>query len=499
MKFRTTNLDFFSSKTVVACMEVGYERSQLSENIFFFTHASVVDEKKMANFKNVCLGVAIVFLHVQFGFHCGVSALQTVASKRLADDLLTNYGSRYVRPVKDVNSTLSVYFRAKLIWFADFKWKDEFLTWNPDDYGNVTEINFGKDQIWFPDVTPYERVDTGPAEANMDETFLTVDYEGQVVYYNIAFYAIFCKMDVRLFPYDSHRCAITFSAYSFEGDAVSLYYVNDSDSSENILKKNGVWSVSGYDIKDIETEYLCCPTPYREVYYTIYIRRESGFYVLNVGVPTVLLSLTTLSVFLLHPESGEKVSLCVNNVLALIIFQQLLATNMPPTGDEMPIVAYYFVVVISISFLSVLTTCLTLGIYHNKAKRPLPKLLKLILYPGGCLSQRRVTDSSDGRGNRKGETLIENHAGMEDKGIVVSPGTVPTDDTRIIPNQPMQPSVRSINRGSRSRHSEASAAAFETEWVNAAIRLDMIFFGLALSAMLFALAYCLFRFIYEMP
>lgn len=119
---------------------------------------------------------------------------------------------------------------------------------------------------------------------------------------------------------------------------VALYYTRDLDASESILKKNGVWFISSYHFEEVETKYLCCAVPYREVTFTMHIRRESGFYVLNIGVPTLLLSLTTLSVFLLHPESGEKISLCVNNVLALIIFQQLLSMSMPPTGDQTPIV-----------------------------------------------------------------------------------------------------------------------------------------------------------------
>lgn len=119
---------------------------------------------------------------------------------------------------------------------------------------------------------------------------------------------------------------------------VAVFIANDSDSSETALKNNGVWAVAHYHFEEVKIKYPCCPIPYREVHFTMDIRRESGFYVLNVGIPTLLLSLTTLSVFLLHPECGEKISLCVNNVLAWIIFQQLLTMNMPPTGDQTPIV-----------------------------------------------------------------------------------------------------------------------------------------------------------------
>ncbi|PIK46799.1 putative acetylcholine receptor subunit alpha-1-A [Apostichopus japonicus] len=181
-------------------------------------------------------------------------------------------------------------------------------------------------------------LETRPAEANMEDTFVTADYRGNLVYYNLVFLSVFCKMDVRLFPYDTHSCPARFLSFAYEGDAVAVFIANDSDSSETALKNNGVWAVAHYHFEEVKIKYPCCPIPYREVHFTMDIRRESGFYVLNVGIPTLLLSLTTLSVFLLHPECGEKISLCVNNVLAWIIFQQLLTMNMPPTGDQTPIV-----------------------------------------------------------------------------------------------------------------------------------------------------------------
>ena len=32
-------------------------------------------------------------------------------------------------------------------------WRDEFLTWNPDDYNGITQYNEDVSLIWTPDVT----------------------------------------------------------------------------------------------------------------------------------------------------------------------------------------------------------------------------------------------------------------------------------------------------------------------------------------------------------
>lgn len=47
-------------------------------------------------------------------------AAELSAPKRLADDLLRNYGSPFVRPVRNHTNMVNVYFRASPVWFADF-------------------------------------------------------------------------------------------------------------------------------------------------------------------------------------------------------------------------------------------------------------------------------------------------------------------------------------------------------------------------------------------
>jgi len=36
-------------------------------------------------------------------------------------------------------------------------WRDEFLIWNPESYGNVTNIHLPSSSIWRPDIAIYNR------------------------------------------------------------------------------------------------------------------------------------------------------------------------------------------------------------------------------------------------------------------------------------------------------------------------------------------------------
>lgn len=55
----------------------------------------------------------------------------------------------------------------------------------------------------------------------MEKPFIIVTSEGKVVYFSLSKMVVYCKMDIRLFPYDEHDCTMRFSTWAFEGDQVS--------------------------------------------------------------------------------------------------------------------------------------------------------------------------------------------------------------------------------------------------------------------------------------
>ena len=37
------------------------------------------------------------------------------------------------------------------------EWKNEFLTWNSSDYGDVNRVHFAPDEIWVPDIALFNK------------------------------------------------------------------------------------------------------------------------------------------------------------------------------------------------------------------------------------------------------------------------------------------------------------------------------------------------------
>lgn len=117
------------------------------------------------------------------------------------------------------------------------------------------------------------------------------------------------------------------------------------DSYEKVVEtfvKNGMWRLSEINVDDSTLTYCEDCDEYSYVRFTFeFERTEASFFALNVILPCILLSMMNLLVFFLPPESGEKVSFVMTNVLTLVLFQQLVATMLPASGDDTPLLSEY--------------------------------------------------------------------------------------------------------------------------------------------------------------
>ena len=68
------------------------------------------------------------------------------------------------------------------------------------------------------------------------------------------------------------------------------------------------------------------------------MRRKPLFYVFNMIMPCFLITLVALLGFYVPSDSGEKVSMGITTLLSMTVFLMLVAENMPPTSDVLPLV-----------------------------------------------------------------------------------------------------------------------------------------------------------------
>lgn len=84
--------------------------------------------------------------------------------------------------------------------------------------------------------------------------------------------------------------------------------------------------------------YGCCPEPYPDVTYYLKLKRKPQFYLINLIVPSMLITVMAALGYYLPVESGEKVSLQITVMLSLAVFQQLVSDKLPPSADSTPLI-----------------------------------------------------------------------------------------------------------------------------------------------------------------
>lgn len=130
----------------------------------------------------------------------------------------------------------------------------------------------------------------------------------------------------------------------------AVYYIivffqvgKDGDISNYI--PNSEWTLIKLHAVRNVVYYSCCAEPYPDVTYSIQIRRKPLFYVFNMILPCLLITLVALLGFYIPSDSGEKVTMGITTLLSMTVFLMLVAENMPPTSDVLPLVGKFNTIV----------------------------------------------------------------------------------------------------------------------------------------------------------
>ncbi|XP_066271083.1 acetylcholine receptor subunit alpha-like [Branchiostoma lanceolatum] len=327
---------------------------------------------------------------------CYFQIVTGVSEREVTDMLLKDY-QKEGRPVRDptqaVETSLDVFLIqiVKLItqrqvlvinfWLVH-RWKDDFLTWNPAEYGNISSIRIGSENIWRPRLVNYNREhEEGWSET--PDTNAIVRSDGEVLWnYPITIHST-CVMDIARFPFDVQKCPLKIGSWTY--DSSKLKIVNRSETGDtNQFIENAEWKLLSFDLEVNHVEYSCCPgVLWDDMTYTIVIQRRSTFFVLYTVMPCAILAFMAVCGFWLPPDSGERMFICINAFLSMIVLEQVANKHLPDTATTIPLINIFMGVSILLVFASSALTILTLSLlFKTFDLQPVPKWLRRIFCLG---------------------------------------------------------------------------------------------------------------------
>ncbi|XP_077973195.1 uncharacterized protein LOC120348676 [Styela clava] len=293
--------------------------------------------------------------------------------KKLIDDLFLTY-KKDIRPVNNTEEAVSVNFTVFLfqileldernqiltayLWLRQ-EWVDANLYWNPKKYDGLEKIRLPSKRIWLPDIVLYNNAD-GTFPKNL-QTNVVLTSKGEIRWDQPAITKTSCKMDVSFFPFDSQSCIFTFGSWTFYLEHLDVIPTQAQGNRDDFVT-NVEWQVVDMPVKRVVEEYSCCPDPYPIVEITLGLKRKSTFYIFNLLLPCIFISILLPLTFYLPAESGEKVSLGITTLLAMTVFQLLVAESMPPS-EAVPLIGKYYITTMALMSFSTATTIFVQNIH----------------------------------------------------------------------------------------------------------------------------------------
>ncbi|GAB1597993.1 neuronal acetylcholine receptor subunit alpha-10 isoform X2 [Argonauta hians] len=311
----------------------------------------------------------------------------------LVNRLLRNYDKR-VRPSLNSSEAINVTFGVALAQIIDVDernqilttncwlnqvWLDVNLRWDPDKYNGIKVVRIPFTDVWKPDILLYNNADVTSYFSSLSSNVI-VTSEGNVTWLSMVIFKSSCRIDVRYFPFDEQNCSMQFASWTYDGFQLQLRMNSEEGDISNYIR-NSEWVLIKLHVEWNLVYYSCCTEPYPDITYYIQIRRRPLFYVFNMILPCILITLVALLGFYIPSDSGEKVTMGITTLLSMTVFMMLVAENMPPTSDVLPLIGIYYGITISIVSFATAMTVFTLNIHHKGARgHEVPIIIKKICF-----------------------------------------------------------------------------------------------------------------------
>jgi hypothetical protein len=258
--------------------------------------------------------------------------------------------------------------------YFEIRWVDETLFWYPEDYGNITDILLPHGTIWKPSFlsgNPYDDFSI----IYSDETLILLQYNGSVTWKPSDTFGISCEADVSKYPFDEQTCNFPIVPWNYLPRELTILPLADHVNMDSYVPHNA------WEIKDTAVW-----KPYVQqqevLVFKLNLKRNSGFYLLNLILPICVLGILNLLVFLLPPESGERVGYSITVLLSIVVFLTITSSSLPGTSEpRIPTIFLLLTGYVVMSVLIVISVIIGLRFYLRNQELLVPAFWRsLILF-----------------------------------------------------------------------------------------------------------------------
>ena len=286
------------------------------------------------------------------------------------------YKLNTVIEIDEVQETMTTAGYLRIIWI------DEDLSWDPRSFDGTEYIYLPQNSVWKPDLVlanGIKKVD----QLGYDMGLVVVDYNGTVVWEPFEVFTTKCLVDMTYYPFDSQSCDIMFTIWSYSDHDVVIDAIW---SDESVFYKDDNYGNSIWEIESNNTEILHMNDG-TFLSFTLNLRRKPGFFLMNILVPTVILSFVSTTVFIVPSSSGEKIGFAVTIFLSYAVFLTIVSSQLPQNSDRLAIVNIYIIIEVALSVLSLIIATIQVRL-TNRNDQSIHGIYKAIVNISRCKNRR---------------------------------------------------------------------------------------------------------------
>ncbi|XP_060606204.1 acetylcholine receptor subunit beta-type acr-3-like [Ruditapes philippinarum] len=199
-----------------------------------------------------------------------------------------------------------------------------------------------------------------------------------------------CSVNAKKCPFDSQSCDTSFTSLGYKSNEVNLQ-AGFPNVMLNVYSPHALWDITASEVKTV----ILGSGNEAEITFTIHLERNATFAVINIIMPILILSLLNVLVFLLVPESGERIGYCITTLLVIAVYMTIVNDLLPQTSQPVPLISYKLMIDLLISALIVFVTIIDMRLYCKDDNNSVPNWLKSIYRFLTCTGRKTHPDDTE--------------------------------------------------------------------------------------------------------
>ncbi|CAF0769090.1 unnamed protein product [Brachionus calyciflorus] len=318
------------------------------------------------------------------------SAYEINDEARLHDYLFSSNYNPNLRPVNKSSNKILIETRLgikrifemdevnhRVVLFAVLfqKWNDDFLTWNPKEFGDIEYTYVDYSKIWTPQIqltSKYSNEKSSPSDYSIHEIYdnfpVKLFHNGSVQFTPSVHLTSECLLNYGKFPLDIQMCLFLFQMpYSIDQTwlSLSVFYTKDED-----IKYEHMWDIENFNsnstIDDNRNQIVVLQLQFKRKY-------RNYLYTL----PSYFVYILTLLMFILPQTSNQRI-IIGSTCLIISCLLTFMMSNSTPNHEisAWPLLAKMFVFNIVLLTFSLLFSAFVINIARGDHLKSVPSWLR---------------------------------------------------------------------------------------------------------------------------